>query len=226
MIKFSVILPIYNQESQIEYLFDVYKKQLEELGETWELLFVVNGSRDRSFDKAQEVAGQHPNVKIFNLEKGGWGRAVKFGLEQAKGEYLCYTNSARTLPDQLILVLKYARANADVVLKTTRVVRDNWKRKFGSMLYNYENRLLLGTQLWDVNGTPKVIPSKFMDGLNLKEDGDMIDAEIMTKIHRKNIPIVEVLIISNQRIGGKSTTKLKSAIKMYLGVFRLRRELK
>jgi len=226
MIKFSVILPIYNQENQIEYLFDVYKKQLEELGDSWELLFVVNGSRDRSFEKAKEVAGSHPNVKIFNLEQGGWGRAVKFGLENAQGEFLCYTNSARTMPDQLILVLKYARVNSDVVLKTTRVVRDNWKRKFGSMLYNYENRLLLGTQLWDVNGTPKVIPSKFAHNLNLQENGDLIDAEIMTKIHRKNIPIVEVLIIANQRIGGSSTTKLKSALKMYLGVFRLRKELK
>lgn len=222
---YSVILPIYNQEKQVAFLVEQYREKLNETGKAWELLLVVNGSRDKSYERSMELAGSDPSIRVFNLEKGGWGRAVKFGLKEAKGELVCYTNSARTIPEQLVLVLKYASANTDVVLKTTRVARESWKRKLGSMIYNYENRLLLGTPLWDVNGTPKVIPRKYLEGMPISEDGDLIDAEIMARIYRKNIQIIEILIVSPKRIEGSSTTRLNSAYKMYAGLFRLRRNL-
>ncbi len=223
--KVSVILPIYNQSSQIEYLFEQYISNLENLNVTWELLFVVNGSKDDSHKKALVFSKQNPNVKTFNLEKGGWGRAVKFGLENAQGELVCYTNSARTVVEDLILVLKCALANDDIVIKTTRVIRESFVRKIGSILYNYENRKLLGTPLWDVNGTPKVIPAKYLDGLTVISEGDLIDAEIMAKLYRKNVQLVEILITSTKRISGKSTTKFSSALKMYTGLFKLKNQI-
>ena len=42
--------------------------------------------------------------------------------------------------------------------------------------------MLLGTPLWDVNGTPKVFSSDFIKDLKLESDGDLIDAEVMAKI--------------------------------------------
>ncbi|MCS6818582.1 MAG: glycosyltransferase [Chitinophagales bacterium] len=224
--RISIILPIYNQSDQISFLFDQYTTNLPRLGVSWELLFVVNGSRDDSYQKALEISKGHPHVFVFNLDKGGWGRAVKFGLSKAKGQLVCYTNSARTNIDDLILVLTYALANDKVVIKTTRVVRENFIRKAGSILYNYENRLLLGTPLWDVNGTPKVIPAAALEGIELISDGDLIDAELMAKIYRRQYQIVEILIVSTKRVSGKSTTGLKSALKMYAGLFYLRKVLK
>ena len=223
--KVSVILPIYNQSSQIEFLFEQYTSKLENLNVTWEVLFIVNGSKDDSHEKALAYSKQNPNVKTFNLEKGGWGRAVKFGLSKAEGELVCYTNSARTAVEDLILVLKCSLANDDIVIKTTRVIRESFVRKIGSILYNYENRLLLGTPLWDVNGTPKVIPSKYLEGLNIISEGDLIDAEIMAKLYRKNVQLVEILITSTKRISGKSTTKFSSAFKMYKGLFKLKNQI-
>jgi glycosyltransferase involved in cell wall biosynthesis len=225
MNKVSVILPIYNQSSQINYLYEQYTSKLNELKVSWELLFIVNGSKDDSYAKAQEYSRQNPKVKTYNLEKGGWGRAVKFGLSKADAELVCYTNSARTAIEDLILVLKCAIANDDIVIKTTRVIRESFVRKIGSILYNYENRKLLGTPLWDVNGTPKVIPSKYLTDLNIFSEGDLIDAEIMAKLYRKNVQLIEVLITSTKRISGKSTTKFSSALKMYRGLFKLKKML-
>ena len=127
--KISIILPIYKQEGQIEYLFEQYTGKLGQLGITWEVLFVVNGSKDNSYAKAVQLAAQNSNVRVFNLELGGWGRAVKFGIENATGELICYTNSARTSVEDLMLILKYALANESVVLKTTRVIRESFVRK-------------------------------------------------------------------------------------------------
>jgi glycosyltransferase involved in cell wall biosynthesis len=223
--KISVILPIYNQQAQLAFLYEQYTSKLPTLNVTWELMFVVNGSKDDSYKIAQQYTEQNPNVKCYNLEKGGWGRAVKFGLGEATGELICYTNSARTAVEDLILVLRCALANEGIVIKTTRVIRESMVRKIGSILYNYENRLLLGTPLWDVNGTPKVIPSQYMEGLNIFSEGDLIDAEIMAKLFRKNAPLVEILITSTKRISGKSTTKFSSAWKMYKGLFNLKKRI-
>jgi glycosyltransferase involved in cell wall biosynthesis len=191
---------------------------------SWEVLFVVNGSKDDSFAKATQLVAGNPNVKVHNLEHGGWGRAVKYGIQQASGELICYTNSARTTIEDILLILTYALANDKVVLKTTRVIRESFVRRIGSIIYNYENRKLLGTPLWDVNGTPKVFAAQFIKGMDIISEGDLIDAEIMARIYRKGIKIVEVLIVSTNRVGGgKSTTSFKSAWKMYTGLLNLRK---
>jgi len=224
--KISVILPIYNQAGQIDFLFEQYTSRLPELGVSWEVLFVVNGSRDESYAKVSALAQGNPNVKVFNLEQGGWGRAVKFGIANATGEQICYTNSARTTLDDLLLILTYSLATPEMVIKTTRVIRESFVRKFGSILYNYENRLLIGTPIWDVNGTPKVFSSNLIKNIPLASDGDMIDAEVMAKIYRKGVQVVEVLIVSTKRIGGeRSTTTFKSAWRMYMGLFDIKKLL-
>lgn len=219
--RISVILPIYNQSSHLDFLFEQYTTRLPQLNVTWELLFIVNGSRDDSYNKAQSLANGNPNVIVHNLQLGGWGRAVKFGIAQAKGELVCYTNSARTAIDDLILVLTYALSSDKTVIKTSRIVRESFIRKIGSIVYNYENRKLLGTPIWDVNGTPKVINYKYLKNIELISDDDLIDAEIMAKIYRSQVQIVEILIVSTKRLGGRSTTSFKSAWKMYTGLFKL-----
>jgi glycosyltransferase involved in cell wall biosynthesis len=223
--RISVVLPIYNQSEQLDFLFEQYTTRLPELNVTWELLFIVNGSKDDSYAKAQSLAAKNPHVIVHNLQVGGWGRAVKYGLAQAKGDLVCYTNSARTGIDDLILILTYGLANDKTVIKTTRVIRESFTRKIGSILYNYENRMLLGTPLWDVNGTPKVLPRKYLQNINLISEGDLIDAELMAKIYRNQVQIVEILIVSTKRISGRSTTSFKSAWKMYTGLFDLRNKL-
>lgn len=223
--KISLILPVYNQGSSLERICAQYTSRLDELGVSWELLLIVNGSRDESWTKARQLAAADPHVKAHQLELGGWGRAVKFGIAQAAGELICYTNSARTTIEDMLLILTYALANDKVVLKTTRVIRESFVRRIGSILYNYENRRLIGTPLWDVNGTPKVFPAACIKNMDIHSEGDLIDAEIMAKVYRRGYKIVEVLIVSTGRMGGKSTTSFKSAWKMYTGLPGIRKYL-
>ena len=43
-------------------------------------------------------------------------------------------------------------------MKANRKIRDNWRRRLGSLLYNLECRALFDLANWDINGTPKVFP--------------------------------------------------------------------
>ncbi len=221
---FSVILPLYKQVNHAEHLYKTYTENLDTLGEPWELLFIVNGANDGAVEKLNSL-NNRPNVKVFWLEKGGWGRAVKFGLSKAEGKYLCYTNSARTEIEDLLLILNYAKVNNDNVVKATRIIREKLTRKAGSILYNLECRILYKVPVWDINGTPKVLPRKVYDKLNIVSDDDLIDAEIIVRCSMMNVKIIEIPVVSTTRISGASTTNFKSAFKMYSGALKLKKKL-
>lgn len=219
---FSVILPLYKQVAHAEHLYNTYTRHLDTLNDSWELIFVVNGANDGSVEKLNSI-NTRDNVRVCWLEKGGWGRAVKYGLAEGKGKYLCYTNSARTDIEDLILILNYARVNNDNVVKATRIIRETLIRKVGSTLYNFQCRLLYKVPIWDVNGTPKVIPRHIYKNLDITSDDDLIDAEVIIKCVRNKVRIIEIPVILTARISGSSTTNFASAYKMYSGLLRFKK---
>ncbi|MBV8748929.1 MAG: glycosyltransferase, partial [Candidatus Eremiobacteraeota bacterium] len=218
---FSVILPIYNQADHLESVVESYERALAAAAIDHELLLVVNGSRDTSLELAHALAERFPAVRVFHEDRGGWGRAVKRGIREARGAQLCYTNSARTTDRDLTLLLLYARAFPDTVVKANRKIRDSWHRRIGSLLYNVECRTLFDLSCWDVNGTPKIFPRQFDALLTLERDDDLIDVEFDALCRRHNYPMIEVPIFSSRRHGARSTTTLRSAARLYIGAFRL-----
>jgi len=219
----SVVLPVHDQAGHIRTVVTEYVSALERSGMAWEIVLVPNACRDGSDGICQGLADRHDRIRSVALELGGWGRAVRRGLREARGDLLCYTNCARTTPEDLMLLLLYARTFPGIVVKANRKIREHWTRRIGSLLYNIECRTLFDLSSWDVNGTPKVFPRAFGDLLTLTRDDDMIDAEFCWRSRRADHPMIEVPIFSSRRHGGKSTTSLRSAVKMYVGAYRMRR---
>jgi glycosyltransferase involved in cell wall biosynthesis len=221
----SVILPVHNQEDHIGQVVEEYQAALDLLRTPYELLLVVNASRDKSGAICARLAKRDRRVRVLNSELGGWGRAVKLGLSSARGSLLCYTNSSRTsAADLACLVLRSILAPGRA-FKADRRLRESPLRRLGSLLFNLECRLLLGTRSRDINGTPKAFPRAFSGLLGLQRDDDLIDAEFNAICARNQYPLSEVPIFSSRRHGGRSTTRFKSALKMYFGAFTLLRGL-
>lgn len=219
--QLSIILPVYNQADHIGRIVEEYEAALANMPVTHELLLVVNGSRDQSLQACQALAQRFPAVRVLHSEAGGWGLAVRLGLREATGDLLCYTNSARTSPQDIVLFSLYAISNPGVVIKANRKIRENWQRRLGSLLYNIECRTLFDLPYWDVNGTPKAFPRSFSALFGLTEDGDLIDAEFNYICRRESYPVLEVPVFSTRRHGGKSTTRYSSALRMYTGAYQL-----
>lgn len=224
--EFSIILPLYKQEDHLLHLISKYCNKLNEIGFTYELILVINGKFDRSYEIALEASETNTNIKVYQLLQTGWGRAVKFGIQKAEGNLICYTNSARTNIDELISILMYAQVNTNNIIKANRIIRESFFRRLGSVLYNFENRAFFKTPVWDVNGTPKVFPASVIKNIEIISDNDLIDAELIARCFAQKISIIEIPILSTERIAGKSTTNVKSALKMYFGLIGLKRKLK
>src|SRR5215207_9311442 len=168
----SIVLPVYNQEDHIQRIVQEYHAALTNVNVEHEILLIVNGSRDGSLEVSKELATKTPSVRVLATELPGWGRAVRLGLQASQGDLLCYTNSARTSPEHLVLLLLYALAFPGVVVKANRKIRDNWRRRLGSLVYNLECRALLDLSQWDINGTPKVFPRTCTKLLDLSRNDD------------------------------------------------------
>jgi len=226
----SVVLPVYNQADHIEAVLVEYLKALERLDFPTEILPVINGPRrDDSLERCrtlqEQYAGKHASIRTLCIDQGGWGRAVRHGLSQANGDLICYTNSARTTAKDLVLMLLYGSVHNDCVVKANRKIRESWRRRLGSLLYNLECRYLFDLAYWDINGTPKVFPRSFTPLMELQEDGDLIDLEFNALCRRLDYQVLEVPVFSKTRHSGKSTTNWRSAYRMYTGAYQLKQKM-
>jgi glycosyltransferase involved in cell wall biosynthesis len=223
----SIVLPVHNQADHIEPLVGEYMEALEGLPIGYELILVPNGCRDDSASVCARLSDASAGaVQTVELERSGWGAAVRAGLKEATGEQLCFTNSARTPPQLLAVAVTFANVYPNVVVKAQRTIRDNRRRRVGSLVYNLECRVLFDLSTWDINGTPKIFPRSFRRLLELTRDDDLLDAEFVAVCRRERYPIVEIPALVTVRHGGRSTTSLRSAVRMYTGAFRLRREFR
>jgi len=219
--ELSVVLPCRNQADHIGAVLERYFPVLDAAGVGYELVVVPNACTDRTPEIVAALAARDSRLRVAENPAGGWGLSVLTGLNAARGGLLCYANSARTDPADVPRLLELYRRHAPCLAKVRRTERGVPLRELGSWLYNLEARLLFGIATRDVNGTPKLFARQLFEAARPREPGDLIDLELMAVVRRLGVPVVELTVSGFQRHGGKSTTNLRSAARMYAGALRL-----
>ena len=222
----SIVFPVYNQADHLRVAVEQYEEALSRLPHPYEIILVPNGCSDNSEEVCNALAADYETVKVTPSELAGWGRAVKHGLQAAEGDILCYSNLARTTAEELTLILLYAVAFPDTVVKANRKIRESLVRRLGSLIYNLQCRMLFDLAYWDINGTPKVFPRSFERLLSLTRDDDLIDLEFNAICRQEEYRMLEVPIFSTSRRSGKSTTSYGTAVRLYWGAYKMRSEMK
>jgi glycosyltransferase involved in cell wall biosynthesis len=213
----SVVLPIHNQADHLERMVEQYVEALTASGIGHELILVPNGCSDSSPALAEDLSRRLGSVRSVAVAKPGWGGAVRAGISSARGDLVAYTNSARTSAGDLVNTITFALNNPGVVIKVNRRIRDSLVRRAGSLLFNLQCRVLFQLACWDVNGTPKVFPRCRSRLLQLTRDDDLVDLEFNVIVRDEGYPVLEVPIFSTARHGGRSTTTVRGAMKIYWG---------
>ena len=124
MPKYSVVVPIYNEEETLPELYRRLVTALSTLGETYEIILVNDGSRDRSLDVMKEIASKNPYVKVVGLSRNfGLQVAYSAGIDFASGEAVIPMDGDLQDPPELIAdLVKKWKEGYDVVytVKTKR----------------------------------------------------------------------------------------------------------
>lgn len=216
----SIILPAYKQADHIEQVVKEVVTELQQLPVPFELILVPNGPEERTFQKCDELSRCLPHTRSIPISGSGWGRAVNAGLQEARGELLCYSNSARTNAQELRRVIDIALSLGPSLVKATRRSRDSLFRRAGSVLFNFECRMLFDLSCWDINGTPKVFPRLALSKLDTGDTGDLFDLRLLVSATDCGLQVVEVPISCVQRHGGTSTTSFRRGLGLYVGAIK------
>jgi glycosyltransferase involved in cell wall biosynthesis len=220
------VLPCQDQEDHIERVLLAYPPVLADAGLSFEIVVVPNGCRDRTPAIVHRLAEVDTRIRVEELSRSGWGHAVLTGFGVARGSLLAYANSARTDPAWIPRLVDLHDRSAPCLAKVRRHDRGAPLREAGSRLYSLEARLLFGVQARDINGTPKLFARALWERLRPSRRDDLLDLEIMAKVTRDRVPLVELATTGFERHGGRSTTTLATAVRLYLGALRLRLDLR
>ena len=90
MTKLSVIVPVYNAE---KYLEECVESILQQSFPSFEILLINDGSRDSSGLMCDSFAKKDARVRVFHKDNGGVSSARNLGLDNARGEWICFVDS-------------------------------------------------------------------------------------------------------------------------------------
>jgi len=211
-IDFSIVFPVMNQQDHIERVISEYHKILTQNKYRFELIPVVNGTHDKSYQICKSVAEKLPNVYTYELKAGGYGLGI------LRGKYICYLNCARIKAKDLVQALNLFEQHPKHVIHGVRIQRENTSRSLGSIMYNTVCKMLFSISSRDINGNPNIFSRNNFEQLQLSYLNSMIDLELLDKAKKLNIPISEIEIFDYTRHGGISTSNFKT-------IFRLMKEV-
>lgn len=222
MVDVSIIFPIHNEAEGIkEFIKRVYRT-LKKQKFTCEIICVENGSTDASYSILKNLKIQYKNLLLIQSNKG-WGNAVKAGIKHAKGNYICYMVSDGQIdPKYIPLLYKKIKKKHLAMVKISRVNRENIMRLLNSRIYNIFAAVIFTLNSLDINGTPKIIVSRYIKSFSFQSENIAFDLELLLMLKEKNLSWFEIPIYSQKRITGSSTTNLKSIWEMLRYIYKFR----
>ena len=134
----SVVIPVYNEEGTLPELHRRLLASLEGTGRPWEVVFVDDGSRDRSLEMLKGFAASNPAVRVVEFNRNyGQHAAVFAGLKASRGEVVVTLDAdLQNPPEEIPKILKALEDGADAAGGWRKFRQDPLARRFASWLNN------------------------------------------------------------------------------------------
>ena len=193
--KFSIIIPIHNEEKYLEkFLFDLLKK-LKNFSD-YEIILVENGSADQTRKLAREICKKKKQVRMLTLPEGNYGLAVKKGFLSAKGEYLVLFD----LDYYDVGFMKKAfklmgKADAVVGTKSGKGSSDqrSFLRKFVSRGFTFILKIFFSLKISDTHGIKVLDRKKFLSLIKkCVMTKEIFDTELLIRGQHKGLKLDEI----------------------------------
>lgn len=149
----SVVVPVYENRATLDELIDRLMAVLEPLPLSFELVFVDDGSRDKSFERLAQRAAADPRIRAHALTRNfGSQAAICAGFDLARGKRVaCLDADLENLPEDLPALLAALDRGHDLACGVREGRRDPWlARRIPSWLLNRYVRRVTGTSVRDV----------------------------------------------------------------------------
>jgi glycosyltransferase involved in cell wall biosynthesis len=215
--RLSYFFPAHNEEANLEALVDEALETLPGLAETFEIIAVDDGSRDRTREIADRLAQAHPGVvRVVHHEVNrGYGEALRSGFGASRYELIAFTDGDRQfrVADLGRLTARLGEPDAPDVVAGYRIRRaDPRIRIVYARTYKLANRVFFGLRVRDVDCACKLFRRASLEGVRVESGGAFFSAELLVKIREQGRRVVEVGVPHYPRTAGSPTGAKPSVI--------------
>jgi len=168
--KYSIVVPFHNEEDNVTTLYDRLKAVLEHIGESFELVFVDDGSRDRTYRHLEEIAAVDSRVLVIKLRRNfGQTSALAAGFDNAAGEFiLAMDGDLQHNPNEIPSFIGKLEEGYDVVSGWRAQRGDNFiMRRIPSRAANWLMATLSGVSIHDFGTTFKAYRREVIQNIPL-----------------------------------------------------------
>lgn len=144
MVKYSIVVPAYNEEQSLQLFYDAVVPKFESLGEEYEIIFVNDGSRDATKDVLRTLCEKDKRVKAANFSRNfGQQAALLCGFKLAKGQAVIAMDADLQDPPEVALQMIEKWKQGFQVVHGKRRARQGesaFKKRTASLFYKIARR--------------------------------------------------------------------------------------
>jgi len=221
--QYSVVIPAHNEDESLEVLFDELTRALGSLGGDYELIFVDDGSTDRSLSILTELHQNDPGhvVVIDFRSRQGQTFAMRQGLAAAKGSIVMtldadLQNDPQDIPK---LVEKMQASHLDCVCGWRKSRQDTLLKAGLSKFGNVLQRVLTGLTIHDVSCTLRAYRLECVKNIPLNWEGQ--HRFIPLSLSLQGYRVGEIISYHRQRRFGKTKYSHKRIFRVIIDFFRI-----
>ena len=215
-IRYSIVVPFYNEQENIPPLYVKLTEVMDSIGERYELVFVDDGSKDKTFKVLSDIYEHDPRVNVVQLRRNfGQAPALKAGFDFARGEVIISMDGdLQHDPDEIPRFLEKIEEGYDIV-SGWRVTRtDHWlTRQLPSRVANRMMAKLSGVDLHDFGTTFKAYRREVLQEIHLYGE---LHRFIPALASWAGASVAEVPISNIQRKNGVSNYGISRTIRVLL----------
>ena len=210
----SIVIPVYNEEAGLATLFARLYPALDALGESYEIIFINDGSRDRSAAILREQFALRPDVTRVVLFNGNFGQhmAIMAGFEQTRGDIVVTLDAdLQNPPEEIARLIAAMREGHDYVGTIRRQRQDSAFRRHASRAMNQLREKITHIKMTDQGCMLRAYSRGIVDAINsCKEINTFIPALAYTFAQKP----VEIEVAHEERAAGESKYSFYSLLRL------------
>ncbi|MEN8222257.1 MAG: glycosyltransferase family 2 protein [Acidobacteriota bacterium] len=217
----SIVIPVYNEEENVSLLYAEIKKALDGFIKRYEIIFINDGSSDRSFEELMKLRENDKSVRIINFRKNfGQSAAMSAGFDLSTGDYVVTLDAdLQNDPADIPEVFERLEDGYDIVNGWRKKRKDSLTKKIPSFFGNKLVSFITKVKLHDYGCTLRGFKKDVVKNLKLYGEMHRYIPAIASRIGIKSI---EIPVNHRERRFGKSKYGLGRTFRVILDLISIK----
>lgn len=217
--RISVVVPLYNEEECVHLLYEAIQTVCDQNGQSYEIVFVDDGSQDRTFELLEALHKQHPGVTVIRFRKNfGQTAAMAAGFRAARGKVIISMDGdLQNDPSDIPRLLAKIEEGYDIVCGWRKERKDKFlSRRFPSLIANWLIGKITNVAIHDNGCSLKAYRASIIKRVALYSELHRFIPAMSTLAGAR---IAEMIVTHHPRKFGKSKYGISRAWRVFLDLF-------